>query len=588
MSDAADEILKAQFAPGLLWRTLALLRPHRTLFFTSLVLYVPLNLGSLLQPYLMGVMVDSVAHGGGDPHRVALLGLAYLAALLVQNAGQFVQSTMTQVLGQRMTRDLRADLFRKLQRLDASYYDRTPAGRVLTRLTSDVESLAELFSTGSATILGDLLFLGATTVVLVWTSPTLTLGGFLLLPALAVGLRLFRRAAREAFRAVRTQVARLNGFLAEHIAGMAVVQMFGQEARTAAEFDGLNRAHRDANFRSISLDAGMYAFVEAISTASVAGVLVFAADEVAGSAISLGVAVAFVDYLQRFFLPVRDLSSKYTVVQSALAAAERIFELVDEPERTANPPGGTVLRTLGTGIRFHDVHFTYPGGTRAMRGVSLEVLPGQRVALVGRTGSGKTTFTRLLLRHYDVTSGSVQVDGHDVRTLDIPALRRLVTAVPQEVHLFAGTLAENLRYGAPTATEEQLLAVLRAVQATGVLERLPGGLQGRLQERGVNLSVGERQLVAFARALLADPPCVILDEATASVDNETERRLQAATAELLRGRTAIIIAHRLATARDCDVIAVMQGGLVVERGTHAELVARDGYYARLHALQEGG
>ncbi|MEW5853836.1 MAG: ABC transporter ATP-binding protein [Myxococcota bacterium] len=588
MSAAPDELLKNTYDPQLIRRMVRLMHPHRVLFAFSLLLYVPLNASALLQPYLLGRVVDGVLQKGPSPEAaqaVANLGFLYLAALMVQTLGQFIQLSAMQLMGQRVTRDLRLALFRKIQRLHQAYFDRTPAGRVMTRVTSDVESLAELFASGSITILGDILFLVATAALLFWTSTRLTLAAFVVLPLLAVGVHYFRRAAREAFREVRTQVGRLNGFLQEHISGMAVVQLFGQEARTARKFDEINDAYRKANQRAIALDAGIYAFVESVSTTSVAILLVMASSEILGGTETLGVAVAFVEYLQRFYLPVRDLSTKYTLVQSALAGAERVFSLIDEPEHITERQEPVKLGALKEGLSFKRVTFAYGGGNVALRDVTFHVKPGEKIALVGRTGSGKTTLTRLLLRHYETGRGMITVDGTDVQDMELRTLRRNILAVPQEVHLFSGTVADNLRFGAPSASDEQLWRALEAVQARVLVERV-GGLGANIKERGINLSVGERQLLAFARALVADPPCIILDEATASVDPETERLLQVATAKLLEGRTALIVAHRLSTLTGCDRILVMQRGQLVEQGSHDELITLGGYYARLHALQE--
>jgi ATP-binding cassette subfamily B multidrug efflux pump len=588
MSGAPEDMFTTTDS-GLLRRMVVLVKPYPWMFAWSLILYLPLNLGGLVQPYLMGRMVDAVQGPSVEAARAAdtlmMLGMAYLGAMLLQAVGMFAQQSLTQVLGQRVTRDLRSRLFAKVQRLDAAYFDRTPAGRTMTRLTNDVESLAEVFASGSATILGDVLFLLGTLVLLVWVSPPLTLGGMALLPLLAVALHFFRKAARDAFREVRTHTSAINGFLQEHISGMSVVQLFGAEARTARRFEEMNAGFKGANVRAITLDATIYAVVDAVSMMSVALLLVVASAEVAGNAVTLGVAVAFVEYLQRFFMPLRDMATKYTLVQSALAAGERIFQLMDEPERVEPAASPVSIDSLGQGIRFEDVSFQYAAGTRAADHVSFTVKPGEKVALVGRTGSGKSTLTRLLLRHYDVTGGAILINGKDIRGLDTTSLRKTIASVPQEVHLFSGTIAENLRFGAPQATDEQLWDALRAVQADGMVKAREGGLNAVCQERGGNLSVGERQLLAFARALLADPACIILDEATASVDPETERRLQLATQKLLEGRTALMVAHRLSTIESADRILVMQAGRVTEEGTHTELLAKGGYYARLHALQ---
>jgi ATP-binding cassette, subfamily B, multidrug efflux pump len=459
---------------------------------------------------------------------------------------------------------------------------------VLTRLTNDVDSLTEAFSSGAVTILSDAVTVLAVVGMMLVLDVRLTLYSFLVVPPLVLLTLVFRVYARRAFRAIRKHLARINTYLAEHIAGMAVVQAFGQEARTQREFAELNEAFRDANRTAILFDALLFAVVEAIGTAAVAAMLWFGAEDLTTGALGAGTFIAFVQYIRRFFIPIRDLSTKYTMLQAAFASAERVFSLLDEPLTIRSPPNPTRVTSLTRELSFERVWFSYaddPGeGDWALRDFELRVRKGEKVALVGATGSGKTTVLKLLGRSYDVQRGAVRVDGHDVRTLDLADLRRMFAVVLQDVHLFSGTVMDNLRF-IDDLSVERVLEAARVVQVDEFVRRLPQGYDTPVHALGSNFSAGERQLLAFARALARDPQILVLDEATSNVDSETEARLQAALEIVSRERTAIIVAHRLSTVRRVDRIVVLQQGRVVEEGSHSALLAQGGVYRRLAELQ---
>lgn len=569
---------------ALLWRELT---PHRALLMFGVVLYVPLTLVSVLQPLVIGFAID-------DGYRAAKMGAVlqwsgvFMGLVVVRAVVEGGQGLLMQLLGQRAVRTLRTRLFAKLQRLPMAFFDTQPLGRLMTRVTNDTESVAELFSSGAVSLVGDVLFLTGTIVMLFIVDVKLSLASLVVLPALVVGLQWFRRRARDAFARVRTAVSALNATLQEQLSGMSIVQLFARLSTAEAKLERENIAYTSANKEAIFLDAGIYAFVDATSTIAVAITLTAASIiGVAGvsldGVLSLGVLVAFIDALGRFFMPIRELSNKTTMIQSALVAADRIVSLDTEPE-TILAPTSPRPAVFEHALRFNDVSFRYGDGPPVLKGLSLTVKKGERVALVGHTGTGKSTVVKLVPRLYDVTGGQITIDDVDIREMDPRALRRLTTAVPQETFLFQGTIQENLCFGAPDASPERLMQAAKACCADDVIER-HGGLAGRVNERGQNLSLGERQLLALTRALVANPPIVILDEATASVDRETERRLQKAQEELIAGRTAVIVAHRLSTIERCDRIVLMHDGRVLEEGTHAELMGHNGRYAALVELQ---
>jgi ATP-binding cassette subfamily B protein len=564
------------------------LAPARGWFVLAVLLYAPLTAFSVVQPLVIGHAIDDGFRAAnlGAVMRWAGVFVGVVAGRALVEAGQ---GLLMQHLGQAAVTRMRARLLAKLQRLPLAYFDRQPLGRIMTRVTNDTESVAELFSSGAVSLVGDVLFLVGTVVMLFAVDVKLSLAALVTIPPLVVGVQWFRRRARSVFGKVRAAQSALNGTLQELLSGMAIVQLFARVEVVGERLDKESVAYTDANKDAIFLDAGVYSFVDAISIIAIAITLAAAGQlgvtgVVPDGSLSLGVLVAFIDALGRFFLPVRELSNKTTIIQSALVAADRIAELEAEPE-TIVAPSAPKPAHFERALRLVDVHFAYGAGPPVLKGLSFTANKGERIGIVGHTGAGKSTLVKLVPRLYDVTGGAILLDDVDIRELDPRALRRLTTAVPQETFLFKGTIRENLRFGAADATDERLLDAARACCADDVIER-HGGLDGTVSERGQNLSLGERQLLALARALVCDPPLLILDEATASVDRETERRLQQAQERLIVGRTALIVAHRLTTIEKCDRILVVHDGVVAEEGTHGELLARGGRYAALVELQQ--
>ncbi|MBX3270025.1 MAG: ABC transporter ATP-binding protein [Sandaracinaceae bacterium] len=577
---------------GMLRRLVPYARPHVLLFGLALGMMPLAMAASLVQPLLIKDAIDSALVTRSADALTSTVWW-FLAAITVEFLARFGQVYWMQLAGQRALAKLRMDTFAKIQRLHIRYFDRTPVGRVVTRVTNDVDSLGEIFASGAVMAVADLLMLGGIVAFMLYLDWRLSLVAFAALPPLALVVDVFRRFAREAFRAIRAKVALLNAYLAEQVQGIAVVQAFGREQECALEYEGINADHRDANYRAILYDALLYSVVESVAAVTVALVLYYAAIRFAGlpageTAVWVGTVVAFYEYIRRFFVPIRDLSQKYTIVQSSLAAAERIFGLLDRDELDApqvEAPAPPADLDEDEVIAFRGVSFGYREGTRVLDDVSFSARRGEKIAVVGATGAGKTTVTALLLRLHEVWDGQVLVEGHDVRALPPAALRRRFGVVSQDVFLFAGTVLDNVAIGDADPDRARASECLAQVGALDLVERREGGLDARVDERGANWSAGERQLLAFARALYADRPILILDEATASIDSDTEARLQRAIERVLSDRTAIIIAHRLSTIREADRILVFHRGRIVEQGTHDELIGEDGVYARLHRLQ---
>ncbi len=589
-----EEALGKPYDAALMRRLLRYLRPYGWMTVGAITMLLGSALLQLAGPYLTQVAIDR-AIPAKDLHLILLLGLAMAAALGAEFALEFGQTVLTAYIGQRVMVDLRLEIFTKLQRLPIPFYDRNPVGRLMTRVTSDVETLNDMFTGGVVALFGDVFTL---LVIMIWMLAVdlrLALVSFAVIPFVFAAARLFQSTVRRAYRDIRVKLARINAFLQEHVSGMRVVQLFGREAQSAERFDAVNREHLVANLESIVAYALFFPAVEVLTSVALASILLYGGNRVLGHTLTVGVLAAFLQLARRFFRPLQDLSEKYNIVQSAMASSERVFRLLDTQEtvRDAVHPVRLPAPVRGT-VAFEHVWFRYPAADGTERGdegwvlrdVSFEARPGETVAIVGHTGAGKTTIINLLLRFYDVERGRITVDGVDVREIAQQELRGLIGLVQQDVFLFTGDLGANIRLGADLS-DAAVEAAARRVGAHRFIERLPGRYAHRLGERGQNVSVGERQLLAFARALAVDPAILVLDEATSSVDAEAEEQIQAAIAELMEGRTSIVIAHRLSTVQHADVILVLHHGVVRERGSHRELLAAGGLYERLYQLQLG-
>jgi ATP-binding cassette subfamily B protein len=560
-------------------------KPHAGYLAISLALLL-VNAGvGLARPLVMRSAFDRF---GTPESSLTRDGLTIFVMLLVEQTIAFPQMYLMQVGGARAMANLRVHVFRFLHTRKLGFFDRTPVGRLVTRVTNDVDAINEMFASGAFNAIGDLSRLVAIVGILLWFDWKTSLFAFACLPPVAIGINWTRSRIRDAFREVRSKTARMNAYLNEQISGMAVVQAYAREDAAAAEFDDINLAYRDANNRSIIYDASQDAAIEMVSSVCIASVLWYIGRNAAHVDVKLGDLFMFVSYIEAFFGPVRDLSARYTLVQSAMAGAERVFELLENKD--VDCPPATVAAEAGESesapaFELDHVTFEYKPGAPVLKDVTIHARRGEKIALVGATGAGKSTVASVLLRLYEIREGTVRVFGKDVRSLSREELRRQFAVVPQDVFLFPGSVATNIAAGDVEPDREKVVRALDRIGARDLFERREGGLDAPVLERGTNFSAGERQLIAFARALYKDPPILVLDEATANVDSDTEARLQRALDGAMKGRTALIIAHRLSTIRAVDRIVVFHKGQVIEHGTHEQLLAKDGVYARLHRLQ---
>jgi len=579
-----DEILGKAYDARLMARILRYLRPYWKLLAVSFSFLLLHTATQLLGPYLTKVAIDRyVAHqdvAGLDHIALAYLGVALLGFIFL-----FVQTYTTEYTGQRAMHDLRMEIFAHLQKQDMAYFDRNPVGRLMTRTINDVETLNELFSTGVVGLLGDLFIVFGIAGAMLWLHWQLALVCLAAFPLILYLSRFYRRRAREVYRESRLILARLNAGLQENIAGVATIQAFGQEEKMYRRFQEINLGYRNVLLRSVRYNAVFFPIIEIFSALTIGLLLWYGGGLVVQNVVEAGVIVAFIQYIQRMYHPIRDLAEKYNIMQAAMASSERVFTLLDTAETIKSPERPQSIERVRGEIEFKSVWLSYHPGEPVLKDISFRIRPGEKVALVGATGGGKTSIISALCRFYDIERGAILIDGVDIREWDKQALRRQLGLVLQDVFLFSGDIAENITLGDARVSEARMREAARRAQIAPFIERLPGGYQDEVQERGSTLSQGQRQLLSFARALAFDPRILILDEATSSVDTETELLIQAALEELLKERTALIIAHRLSTIKSADRILVVHKGEIWEQGSHEELLAQGGLYARLYDLQ---
>ncbi len=586
-----EEILGKAYDARLMARVLRYLRPYWKLLalaFTFLMLQTGTQ---LLGPYITKIAIDRYI-ATKDIHGLDLMALAYLAVVLCGFVVLFIQTYTTEYTGQRAMHDLRMEIFSHLQQQDLAYFDRNAVGRLMTRTINDVETLNELFSTGVVGLLGDVSIVFGIAVMMLWLNWRLALVCLAAFPLILFISRFYRRRARDVYRESRMILGRLNAGLQENIAGVATVQAFGQEERMYRRFQEVNLSYRDVLLRSIRYNALFFPVIEVFSAVSIGLLLWRGAELILANAVEAGVLVAFMQYIQRMYQPIRDLAEKYNIMQAAMASSERIFALLDDRETIKNPVAPKRVEKFTGAVEFQNASLSYQPGEPVLKGISFRVRPGEKIALVGATGGGKTSIISALCRFYDVDGGAILVDGIDVRQWNKQELRRHLELVLQDVFLFSGDIADNITLGDGRIDEMRMREAARRAQIAPFIEKLPNGFHQEVQERGSTLSQGQRQLLSFARALAFDPKILILDEATSSVDTQTEALIQEALKELLKNRTALIVAHRLSTIRHADRILVIHKGEICEQGSHDELLARAGLYARLYDLQyrfqEGG
>ena len=579
-----EEVLGKAYDLGIIKRLWKFIVPYKRIFWTAMLLLPLQQAFGLAQPYLMKIGIDQYI-GGRDLKGLQGVGLLFLGAVIGETVTLFFHYYLSMLVAQRCLADLRVAVFSHVQKLPMSYFDRNPVGRLVTRMTTDVDVLQEMFSSGVMTLISDFVMVFWIIGIMFYLDVGLALVSLALIPPMALAINFFRVKARDTYRQIRERIARINAYLAEAISGMAVIQLFAREEKCYREFDELNSAHRDAYHFSNLYEASLYSMVEAAGSVSVALLLWYGGGQVLLGVIGIGTVVAFKEYIHRFFVPLRDFSQKYAVMQSAMSSAERIFQLLDTPLTIESPKNAIVPKPFRGEVVFDNVWFHYKPDDPVLKGVSFRIEPGEKIAVVGATGSGKTTTIKLLNRFYDIQQGSIKVSGVDVRDWDLQALRQHIGVVLQDVFLFSGDVRANLALGDLSIPMDRIEKAARFANAESFIHQLPEGFYAQVHERGSNFSGGQRQLLSLARVLVFQPEILVMDEATSSVDTETELLIQDALDKVMQHRTCLVIAHRLSTIRNADRIIVLHHGEVREMGSHAELMDQRGIYYRLYQLQ---
>ncbi|RJP56612.1 MAG: ABC transporter ATP-binding protein [Ignavibacteriales bacterium] len=584
MIETGDEILGKAYDSKLMRRLLGYVKPYKKYVVIAIILNIVVAALGPVRPYLTKIAVDDYIVES-DYNGLLLISAILIGALLIQSVIQYFLTYYTQLMGQKIIFDLRVKIFSHIQKLALRFFDKTPIGRLVTRTTNDVEALNELFSSGIVMVFSDIFIIFWILIFMFFMSWDLSLVTLSVLPILIYGTFLFRRKVRDAYRDVRFHLARLNSYMQEHVTGMSIVQIFSKEKDELKKFSNINADHRKANIDSIFYYAVFYPVVEILSSLAIALIIWYGGGQVVQNAMTIGVLFAFIQYTEMFFRPIRDLSEKYNIMQTAMASSERIFKLLDNETFVKNPDHPKELNNVKGEIEFKNVWFAYNPDEYVLRDISLKINPGETIALVGHTGAGKTSIINILTRFYDIQKGEILIDGVNISEIDKRDLRKFISIVLQDVYLFSGTIKSNISLGSPNVTDEQVIAAAKFVGADKFIEKLPNKYDEEVKEKGATLSVGQKQLISFARALAYNPQVLILDEATSSIDTESEILIQQAIEKLLVGRTSIVVAHRLSTIQNADKIIVMHKGEIREIGTHQDLLAKQGIYYKLYQLQ---
>ncbi|MFC1477056.1 ABC transporter ATP-binding protein [candidate division KSB1 bacterium] len=579
-----EESLGKVYDSRLMKRLISYLMPYKYQALLGFIFMVTASFGMLAGPPLIQRGIDDYIIPGNYPGLINIV-VIYVVVLAFVFFAQYFHYYLMHMIGQKIMYDLRAQIFDHLQGRPLAFFEKNPIGRLVTRLTSDIDALNEMFTSGVVTIFGDLLLIGGIITILFYYNVKLTLVALAIVPLLFIAAFLFKMKVRLAFRNIRVLIARINSFLQENISGMKIVQLFNREDKNYREFDRINAEHLDAWLKNITYYAVFYPVVEILSALAIAMIIWFGGLDVLEGGLTLGALFLFIRFAQMFYRPIQDLSDKYNILQGAMASSERIFKLLDTVEEIPEKPGAADLAAVQGEIEFRDVWFAYKDDDWVLQDISFSVRPGEKVAIVGATGAGKTTIISLLSRFYDVNRGQILIDGTDVRDVAKRSLRRNIGVVLQDVFLFSGNVFENITLSNPEITQDQVVRAARDVNAHDFISRLEEGYQEIVRERGSNFSTGQKQLISFARALVYDPRILVLDEATSNIDTETEILIQKAVSRLMENRTSIIIAHRLSTIKNVDRIIVMHKGQIRETGTHKELLEAQGIYYKLYQLQ---